>query len=92
MAKLGSQQKPLVIRVPSESRALELYNLCQSNNWHVIIGIEPNIKEDISDLKSKLNPDAIVRRFEKVGRNEPCPCGSEKKSKSCCLRIQSNLI
>lgn len=22
----------------------------------------------------------------KVGRNDPCPCGSEKKSKKCCKR------
>lgn len=22
---------------------------------------------------------------DKVGRNEPCPCGSEKKFKKCCL-------
>ncbi len=23
---------------------------------------------------------------EKVGRNDPCPCGSGKKYKSCCLK------
>lgn len=23
---------------------------------------------------------------EKPGRNEPCPCGSKKKFKNCCLR------
>jgi len=26
----------------------------------------------------------IVREVAKVGRNEPCPCGSEKKYKKCC--------
>jgi len=25
------------------------------------------------------------RRAVKVGRNEPCPCGSGKKYKDCCL-------
>jgi preprotein translocase subunit SecA len=25
-----------------------------------------------------------VRRQEKVGRNDPCPCGSGKKYKKCC--------
>lgn len=25
---------------------------------------------------------------EKVGRNDPCPCGSGKKYKSCCLQNQ----
>ncbi|HEC96887.1 MAG TPA: hypothetical protein ENI58_01805 [Nitrospirae bacterium] len=25
-----------------------------------------------------------VKRSKKVGRNEPCPCGSGKKYKKCC--------
>jgi hypothetical protein len=29
-------------------------------------------------------PDTIVRHDEKVGRNDPCPCGSGKKYKKCC--------
>ncbi|MBE0664154.1 MAG: SEC-C domain-containing protein [Bacteroidales bacterium] len=24
-------------------------------------------------------------RFLKIGRNEPCPCGSGKKYKKCCM-------
>ena len=27
----------------------------------------------------------FVRSRPKVGRNEPCPCGSGKKYKKCCL-------
>ena len=27
----------------------------------------------------------IVRSGPKVGRNDPCPCGSGKKYKKCCL-------
>jgi len=33
-------------------------------------------------------PEKIIPRFtstKKVGRNEPCPCGSGKKYKKCCL-------
>jgi hypothetical protein len=26
---------------------------------------------------------------EKTGRNDPCPCGSGKKYKHCCLETQS---
>lgn len=31
---------------------------------------------------------AVLRqkRFEGVGRNQPCPCGSGRKLKRCCLR------
>lgn len=28
----------------------------------------------------------LKRRIPKVGRNDPCPCGSGKKYKKCCLR------
>ena len=28
--------------------------------------------------------DTVVRETPKVGRNEPCPCGSGKKYKQCC--------
>jgi preprotein translocase subunit SecA len=30
-------------------------------------------------------PAPIVRKDEKVGRNDPCPCGSGKKYKHCCF-------
>jgi preprotein translocase subunit SecA len=28
-------------------------------------------------------PETFVRQDKKVGRNEPCPCGSGKKFKHC---------
>ena len=31
-----------------------------------------------------LRPDAYRRQEPKVGRNDPCPCGSGKKYKKCC--------
>ncbi|MGC9454427.1 MAG: preprotein translocase subunit SecA [Phycisphaerae bacterium] len=33
-------------------------------------------------------PQTIVREQPKVGRNDPCPCGSGKKYKKCCGRQQ----
>lgn len=30
----------------------------------------------------------LVRDHYKIGRNEPCPCGSGKKYKNCCLKTQ----
>lgn len=29
--------------------------------------------------------ETFVRGAPKVGRNDPCPCGSGKKHKKCCL-------
>ena len=33
-------------------------------------------------------PVTIRNRSEKAGRNDPCPCGSGKKFKNCCMRKQ----
>ena len=32
----------------------------------------------------EMNPKAPTVRVEKVGRDDPCPCGSGKKYKKCC--------
>jgi preprotein translocase subunit SecA len=37
-----------------------------------------------SDVAQKMEP--IRNRGETVGRNDPCPCGSGKKYKNCCMR------
>ena len=34
--------------------------------------------------QKKARPQATVRHANKVGRNDPCPCGSGKKYKNCC--------
>ncbi|MCA8943362.1 MAG: YchJ family protein [Planctomycetes bacterium] len=31
--------------------------------------------------------ETFVRQSPKVGRNDPCPCGSGKKYKKCCARV-----
>jgi hypothetical protein len=31
----------------------------------------------------------FVHRAQKTGRNDPCPCGSGKKFKQCCMRLGS---
>ena len=33
-----------------------------------------------------LNTTTVVRKGKKIGRNDPCPCGSGKKYKHCCGR------
>ena len=36
------------------------------------------------EMKIPPTPKQMSRRPPKVGRNEPCPCGSGKKFKKCC--------
>lgn len=31
------------------------------------------------------NTRVLVRAYPKIGRNAPCPCGSGKKYKKCCI-------
>jgi len=38
------------------------------------------------DLASDLLPRPVHNPFRGVGRNDPCPCGSGKKFKKCCLQ------
>lgn len=40
------------------------------------------LEDDLLDL---LPVEPIVRSEPKIGRNDPCPCGSGKKYKKCCL-------
>jgi SWIM/SEC-C metal-binding protein len=84
MGKLGSQNQPAVARVKSQKRADEILSICNRRGWKVIVGIEPNKPEDISDVERLLNPPEAAKAQVKTGRNEPCPCGSGKKYKRCC--------
>lgn len=83
MAKLGTEKKPAIVRVQNERRAQEIASIFDRNGWTFILGIEPDKPEDISDLDKLLNPPKPVQST-KIGRNDPCPCGSGKKHKKCC--------
>jgi uncharacterized protein len=36
-------------------------------------------------LMPSVGPQPSINPFKAVGRNDPCPCGSGKKFKKCCL-------
>ncbi len=81
MAKLGSKKRPLILRVADESRVEQIANICYKNGWQFILGLEPDQEEDLSDLERKLNPP-VRHKVIKIGRNEPCTCGSGKSSRN----------
>jgi len=41
--------------------------------------------QDSDASQTPVEQAAPYHREDKVGRNEPCPCGSGKKYKKCCL-------
>jgi SWIM/SEC-C metal-binding protein len=70
--------------VQTERRAREIAEICDNNDIVYILGIEAHKPEDVSDMDRALRPPEPVLADPKVGRNEPCPCGSGKKFKKCC--------
>ena len=55
-----------------------LYGLPQ---WMDILG-----EDKIKELTKKFKKSKTVVKGKKIGRNDPCPCGSGKKYKHCCGR------
>jgi len=49
-------------------------------------GLAGEVPEEQPEMAQPAKP--YVREGRKVGRNEPCPCGSGKKYKHCCGRLQ----
>ena len=82
--KLGTEKNPAVVAVQTEKREKEVKSVFEKNGWKYIIGLEPDKPEDIRDLEILLNPLKTKIAEKKVGRNEPCPCGSGQKYKKCC--------
>lgn len=90
MAKLGTDKKPVVVRVQTVERAQEILDLCHKCGWKVVVGIEPDKPENIDDVKWLLKKRADQPRVVKiapfkVSPNDYCPCGSGLKYKKCCL-------
>lgn len=61
-----------MLKVPAEW----LYSLPE---WDHILD-----EEKRNEIAKKQKSDKTVIKENKIGRNEPCPCGSGKKYKKCC--------
>jgi len=44
----------------------------------------PRPGDDVETRQRRVYTEQAPRQIEKVGRNDPCPCGSGKKYKKCC--------
>ena len=47
--------------------------------WDGILSVETR-----KELHKKYKKSKTIVKEHKVGRNDPCPCGSGKKYKKCC--------
>ena len=83
-AKLGTEKNPAVVTVKTEKRLKEVTAQFKEKGWKYTIELEPDKPEDITQLELLLNPPQPKIAEKKIGRNDPCPCGSGKKHKKCC--------
>lgn len=85
----------LVVTLPSLSpRDLEVQNghLASRDElrelWHAFRTAHPDLGERLAarraQMKTLRRPGEPAQSDKKVGRNDPCPCGSGKKWKKCC--------
>ena len=68
--------KALLYKNMVGAKADRLYELPQ---WNEIFS-----EEEQKRLYKEQKESTTVRKEKKVGRNDPCPCGSGKKYKKCC--------
>jgi preprotein translocase subunit SecA len=80
------------VRVQTEDTSHRTSRKMQMNAQHNAMqsfdGMQARQAAAASPMASKRQGDSItvVRSGPKVGRNDPCPCGSGKKYKQCCGR------
>lgn len=56
----------------------------ERNRPQIVLG--PRRRQDAHLTDQAQQNNTVVRTTTKVGRNDPCPCGSGKKYKNCCGR------
>jgi preprotein translocase subunit SecA len=86
---LGGAGEPEVVGVGAEQRQAEA-RAAQTSVLDFTRRIERKKEKELAELQSSwvgnstTGKKAPVIAKEKVGRNDPCPCGSGKKYKKCC--------
>jgi len=63
--------------------------------FRVRVAVRPEQRRQVFENRgaaAEEGPRQPVRREKKVGRNDPCPCGSGKKYKKCCGREAAKAV
>ncbi len=72
---------------PSEEDCLEFIKLYQDLNNHMQMpGNRGYAPIELTKVNAGNTTSSVKKQHAKVGRNDPCPCGSGKKYKKCCGR------
>jgi len=75
---------PEIIKKRKERTEIQKARMKELNE----LAINYNAQKKIGTIESTGKVVPFKRKSPKIGRNEPCPCGSGKKFKKCCLNKQ----
>ena len=65
VTRLGTRQQPAIVRVQTADRAQQIIALCNEHGIVCIVGVEPDQREDITDVERALKSvHADARRTE----------------------------
>ena len=79
LARIRIQNEQDIQRMEEQRRAEQSMDFNKSENNSLLKQSDNNAKKN--------NNSPYIRSGKKVGRNDPCPCGSGKKYKQCCGKL-----
>jgi len=89
LRQLGEAWAPVVKKETNiEDEVSEAMKRIKDSGFQKTFDAAGITESDIEEVLSKIRREKTyptVRMTPKVGRNAPCPCGSGKKYKKCCL-------
>lgn len=78
------------LRDLDESNVVDLTNATDEQAAEQMKQFEDSVitGDQLAQIRALYNrrPKQLVRKHAKIGRNDPCPCGSGKKFKNCCMK------
>ncbi len=74
------------VRITIQPRAQQTQGRMQATHNSPVTPMVPRGASTAVSSQSQAHGTTIVRSTPKIGRNDPCPCGSGKKYKNCCGR------
>ncbi|UTC61261.1 preprotein translocase subunit SecA [Treponema sp. OMZ 787] len=84
--EIASRLVRVQISTEEEAHASRQMRSIQGNAQHNSMGSFSGAGQTALSSRSRPENAQVVRTVPKVGRNDPCPCGSGKKYKHCCGR------
>jgi preprotein translocase subunit SecA len=86
LVKMEVTRVMMTVRIQSQEEALQAAEAIeeQAERIHNVTYTHPNEDGSVSE---EADPATMVAQVPKVGRNDPCPCGSGKKYKHCHGRL-----